>query len=915
MRRAVPAVPAWLLTCLWILSTPGAALSQGPYIRFERLLPETGGAPVPGISSVLQDGEGYIWFGTIAGLARYDGYRFRFHAPSAEPGSVSPPEAMIVYPSLEDSRGDIWIGTNGRGLFRFDKGGTAFVQFRHDPANPNSLSGDTVLALQEDRTKKRNLWVGTRLDGLCRFDRATETFRRVPLDDGAGAVWDLLVDGRGFLWAGTADGGLYKINPEDGGIVNFRFSPADPRSLGSDTVWTIFEDGQGTLWVGTKGGGLNRYVPEDGAFVRFTGDGAHPRDLISPPITAIAEDAAGRIWIGTAWDGIRIWDRASGAYVVVKHDPQDPESLSDDNITCLLRDASGLMWAGTARGGINKSSAGRVKFAHFKHSRYDPSSLSRNEVRALSDGGSGRLWVGFDEGLDEVDGRAGVVRRFRNDPSDRASLSPGGVLAVCGDGAGRVWIGLDEHGLDSLDPRTGRFEHHPSDPADPATISNNRVYAIRPDGADPAALWVGTHQGLNRLDTRTGRFTRFLHDDADAASLSSSIITAILPGRSGSLWIGTRWGLNRMDKTTGRCERYVGDIRAPAGSGPSDNIINCLHEDGAGILWLGTNNGLDRFDPSSGTWSHILPKDGLPGGVVCGILGDDSGLLWLSTNRGLARFDPRTRTFTHFGRQDGVQADEFFPGVCLKDAEGRLALGGVNGFNVFRPAEVRGNPFVPPVAWTAFYRNGQDVKIEDRISRPEPLKLVSGSDVYVFEFAALCFSNPPLNRFAYKLEPRDRDWIDQGTRRTVTLSRLKPGEYRLLVKGGNPDGAWSENALAIGLRISAPLWRRTWFLVLALMFLASGIAIVVRMWLKLKSAFMVVGDRADRVIESYDLTAREREILRLILQGASNKDIAGKLFVSASTVRNHIYNIYQKLHVGNRLELINLIGKDARNKA
>jgi DNA-binding CsgD family transcriptional regulator len=238
----------------------------------------------------------------------------------------------------------------------------------------------------------------------------------------------------------------------------------------------------------------------------------------------------------------------------------------------------------------------------------------------------------------------------------------------------------------------------------------------------------------------------------------------------------------------------------------------------------------------------------------------------------------------------------------------------VNGFNAFRPDEVRENPFVPPLAWTAFFRNGQESRLAQALSRTTSLKLRGGSDVYGFEFAALCFANPALNRFAYKLEPRDRDWIDQGTNRTVALSRLNPGDYRLLVRGASPDAVWSENALAIGLRITAPFWKATWFLALALAFLASGVAIVVRMWLKLKSAFMVVGDRADGIIEDYDLTAREREVLRLILQGASNKDIAAKLFVSASTVRNHIYNIYQKLRVRSRLELINRIGKDARNK-
>jgi ligand-binding sensor domain-containing protein/DNA-binding CsgD family transcriptional regulator len=897
----------------WLVS-PGPLVSlNGRYLRFERLLPETGGAPVTGISSILQDREGYLWFGTIAGLARYDGYRFLFFSPNSGPEGADPSLATVVYPAIEDRRGDIWIGTDGQGLLRFDKSKEAFVRYRHDPANPASLSGDTVLAIQEGRAG--SLWVATRLNGLNRFDRASETFSRISLDPDAGAIWDLLVDRQGFLWVGTQGGGLYRLNPASEEIANFRFDPLDPRSLGSNTVWSVFEDRQGTIWVGTRGGGLNRFLPENGGFVRFSGDNEHARDLVSPSITAIAEDGEGRLWIGTSWDGMRIWDGKTGEYVVIKHDSQDTESLGDDNVTSIFKDASGIMWVGTARGGISKCLAGQVKFAHYKHSRYDLRSVSRNEVRSLWESDSGKIWVGYDEGLDEIDERSGLIRRFRHDPSDGGSLSRGAVLALCHDAAGRVWAGMDGLGLDCLDPRTGRFDHYLSDSGNHATLSNNRVYVIRPDRSDPGVLWIGTHQGLSRLDTRTRRFSRYLHDEANPASLSGNIVTAIFEGRSGSLWVGTRSGLNRLDRSTGRFDRYVGDISTPPGTGPNDNIINCLHEDGAGILWVGTNGGLNRFDPVSNKWDYFVTKDGLPGAVVCGILEDEAGLLWVSTNRGLAKFDPRTVMFTAFGFHDGIQSNQFNTGACFRSADGRMFFGGANGFNVFNPVDVQKNPFVPPLVWTALYRNGEEVKLVKPVSSPASLKLSSEYDVYAFEFAALCYVMPSLNRFACKLEPRDPEWISLGAANTVAIPRLKPGEYQLHVKGSSPDGVWNESGFEIGIVLVPPFWRTTWFAALALLFVASGVATVARMWLKLRSAFMVVGERADTIIESYGLTEREQEILRLILQGASNKDIERKLFISGSTVRNHIYNMYQKLGVRNRLELINQIGKDAQKGA
>jgi DNA-binding CsgD family transcriptional regulator/streptogramin lyase len=417
------------------------------------------------------------------------------------------------------------------------------------------------------------------------------------------------------------------------------------------------------------------------------------------------------------------------------------------------------------------------------------------------------------------------------------------------------------------------------------------------------------------LDTRTRRFTRYLREASDAASLSGNIITAIFEGRSGSLWVGTHWGLNRLDRAKGKFERYVGDVSAPSGTGPNDNIINCVHEDAAGIVWIGTNSGLNRFDPEINKWSYYTAKDGLPGDVVCGILEDGSRLLWMSTNRGLAKFDPPSETFTAFGIHDGIQGNQFNIGACFKSADGRMFFGGTNGFNAFRSDEVRENRFVPPLAWTAFYRNGQELKTEALFGASPNLRLSSRFDLYAFEFASLCFVMPPLNRFAYRLEPRDEEWVHLGTENIVTLSGLKPGEYRLHVKGSNQDGVWNDTGLMIGIRLSPPFWRTSWFAALAFLFFASGAAILVRTWIKFKSAFAVVGDTVDGVIERYGLTAREQEIFRLILEGARNKDIERKLFISASTVRNHIYNIYRKFGVRNRLELINLIGRDPRKKA
>jgi len=243
-----------------------------------------------------------------------------------------------------------------------------------------------------------------------------------------------------------------------------------------------------------------------------------------------------------------------------------------------------------------------------------------------------------------------------------------------------------------------------------------------------------------------------------------------------------------------------------------------------------------------------------------------------------------------------------------------MYFGGSNGFNSFDPAEVKENPYLPPIVWTAFRRNN----VESRLSRPltdiRGLTLPYKVPLVTFEFAALAFAAPEMNTLLYRLEPRDAGWIPLDPDNTVSLSGVGAGEFTLRVKAANPDGVWNEWGVAIELRVRPPFWRTWWFGLIAVAFIASGALSAVRIRRKIKSSSVSVGEGLDAVIETYDLTAREMEILRLVLKGASNKDIEKQLFISASTVRNHIYNMYQKLGVGNRLELINRIARDAREK-
>jgi ligand-binding sensor domain-containing protein/DNA-binding CsgD family transcriptional regulator len=569
---------------------------------------------------------------------------------------------------------------------------------------------------------------------------------------------------------------------------------------------------------------------------------------------------------------------------------------------------------GTVRGGLNKCLAGRAKFPHYKHNPLNPQSLSRNDVRALWADGAGTIWVGLKAGLDRFAAATGRVTRFLEDPSGQGAASEKSVLAILGDPRGRVWLGTEAGGLVRLDPGSGTLMRYRNDPRNPNSLSNNKVNALWADSAAPDVLWVGTHQGLNRFDTRTGRWVRYLNDPLEARSLSGSIITAIHGDRAGALWVGTRWGLNKLDRATGECERYVARLEAPPGTSLNDNVVHCLLAGRDGTLWVGTDSGLNRFDPAKGEWRTFGQKDGLAGEVICGIQEDAAGALWISTNRGLSRFDPATAAFKNFGLSDGLQGRSFNPGASFRGTDGRLFFGGANGFNAFVPGEIAADPFVPPVAWTAFRRNNRVVELPQPLSTLRALTLPHKFPFVTFEFAALSFAAPEMNALVYRLEPRDGGWTPLDPDNSVSMSDLGAGRYTLRVKAANPDGVWNEQGIAIAIEVAAPFWRTWWFLLLLGAVLASGALSLASLRRRIKSSSLAIGEDPEAMMEAYDLTSREKEILRLVLQGASNKDIERKLFISPSTVRNHIYNIYQKLGVRNRLELINRIARDARKQ-
>jgi len=792
---------------------PPAPPDQTSTIRFERIAGEDG-LSQNSVLAILQDRLGFMWFGTEGGLNKYDGYQFTVYKHDPDnPSTLSDDFVSAIH---EDRSGSLWVGTRN-GLNRFDRASGTFTRYQHDPSDPHSLGGTWAVAVYED--SEGTLWVGTEDGGLDRMDRGAGTFthHRHDLDNpktlSDDYVREIYEDSNGELWVGT-NSGLDRFDRATQTFIRYQNTPGDPQSLGGSEVSAIFEDHQGMLWIGTEDGGLSQFDRSLQTFTRYQHDPDDPHSLSHNRVRAVFEDSTGRLWVGTQ-NGLDLYDRERNQFVHYRHNASDLYSLGSNAVWSIYEDRTGVLWFGTYGGGLSKYNRMTDQFTLYQHNPDLPNSLSDNMVWTIHEDRRGILWIGtFNGGLNKLDRESGTFTVYRHDDQDPTSISSDDVRAILEDHKGALWVGTSG-GLDKLvlseaegfDPATETFAHYRHDPDDADSLSENRVTVLYEDSS--GNLWVGARNGgLNRFDRATETFVRYQHDPDDPFSLSDDRVWALYEDSTGTLWVGTLGGINLLDPVSNKFVHCVHDPDDPQSL--SNDQAFSFYEDPTGAVWIGTwGCGLDRFDRATQTFTHYTEKDGLPDNVIYGIEVDSEGFLWLSTNKGLSKFDPRIETFQNYDVSDGLQDNEFNVGAHFTSDSGEMFFGGIQGFNAFYPELITGNPHIPPIVITAFSKFNEVVRTD--LLPNEHIRLSYKDNFISFEFAALDYTAPDKNQYAYILEGQNQDWVYASPRRHVDYTNLRGGDYVFRVKGSNNDDVWNEEGVAVYLTITPPVWETWWF--------------------------------------------------------------------------------------------------------
>ena len=779
-------------------------------LRFDRIGIQHG-LPQESITSIFQDSQGYMWFGTQAGLCRYDGYRIKVFKTNSRDTKSLPDNYVLS--THEDQNGNLWVGTKS-GLAQFDRATQKFTTYSPDPKNIGSKPSHTVEQILADQ--QNTLWLATDA-GLMRFDLKSKQFTHYRHDPSQpeSIISDTLnviaFDRLGNLWVGTA-AGLERFNRKTERFEHIKTHLANRAVEAQNNILSLSFDNADTLWIGTTGG-LSYIRTTQGDRLEITGD----ENLKSTRVLKLLHDNQGMLWIGTIDEGLLRRDPKDGKISRFIQNESDPQSIPSNRINTLFQDKTGLLWIGTWFAGIARTELTSNGFDQSNVLLVDVNRLTGPRVKAIAEDDVGRVWIGTVDGLNLVDTKNWRISTWKNDKKNPQSLPDNQLLSLEIEANNRLLIGA-KTGLTLFEVDKQKFTRIPLG----ADANSNYIERLLIDRE--RTLWVLTHNGLFRRPQGQDKFESFVNDPHNPDTIASNWGLGLLEDREGQIWIGTINGLDLFNKASKKFRHF--QHNALDTKSLSHNRVHHLFQDSKGRIWVGTAGGLNllKIDDKGNTeFQLVQDKDGNVD-PVGGILEDSNEHIWFSTTAGITSYVPETNTVKHYTQKDGLIKGSYFVGASLRLQNGTLVFGGLNGFTAFRTEMIKPDSHKPPVTITDFLISNQSINSMDArqtntfkgsIFSPEGITLSQRNSNFSIEFSALHFSDPTRNKYAYRLEGFDQKWTQtDATKRQASYTNLDPGNYLFRVKASNKDDLWNEEGAQITVTITPPFWKSWWFRIL-----------------------------------------------------------------------------------------------------
>ena len=787
----------------------------------------------------------------------------------------------MIYCMIQDSRGFIWVGTKN-GLNRYD--GYSFRVFLHMPFDTLSLMDNRIVQVMEDKSNR--IWIITEL-GLDLFDPRKEIFHHIRLwpasnkTPGYGEIVGMMEDHLGAIWLSTINYGLIRLSlPENSYDISKleKYTIKEHIGIGrghrdlmvvndivqiSDSLYLTQTANDLILLTYDQHRKIDHITRDLTALPHWMKEA-----IAAPGPMKILKSNLGNIWIFNAtgaiqwsgkndeppryhnfedripgWRPYLVWWFSEGRHgelmisgqtgIILYNTINDQLQILDQSglpikgygMGHVILDKGGELWIGTTGGGLFKTDFTSGRFG--KSRTPDDAILVWNgvSVRCLMQTRDGEILIGSPSlSLTVLDPQSGISYNV-----------PGSYLdpsCIYEDHFGSVWTGARD--LVKFEKNVaGKWEmiekfDIPKD---------NYPHGVKITRADDSGLWIVTIENICRFDLTSKSFSCYDLPATYVPSRNFYDFPSIKIEQDESIWIGTGAGLLHFNPKTGAFQPYQNIPSDPKSL--SMNIVRSIEVDPLEperYLWIGTAGaGLDRLDKLSGKFQHFGMNEGLPDVVIYGIMADSSGNLWLSTNHGISVLNIRSLTFRNFDMRDGIQDNEFNAAAYSVTQDGIMLFGGINGFNRFRPEDIMlANTYKPQLVFTDFRISNKKVSVRqgdipytESITYTDKLTIPYHVKSFSLEFAALDFTEPLKNQYAYRLEGFEPEWQYNGTNRSATFTNLDPGKYTFHVKASNNDGIWNEEGISLQI-IVLPPWYRTWWAYILYLIALFGVVTFLR---------------------------------------------------------------------------------------
>ncbi len=756
----------------------------------------------------------------------------------------------------QDHEGFMWIGTNSRGLYKFD--GTEYTLYEHIYNDPTTLNSSIINCVYLD--KQNNIWVGTET-GLNLYNRELDQFITIDLEKDQYkkiGVYSMIDAGNGLLIGTHEHGafyvdkkerkvtrvafgnkntfqdliinsivkdnnqkiilgsnkGLLSYNQSDNSMSLSSFTTNEGATTVSEFVETLLIDKAGVIWIGTVSKGL----------IKITMDNDYHYHIENYPFTskrilALLQTPENSILCGTENDGLFLVDHIDGSVIHnYRYNKFDKNSIKSNSIWSLFLDQQQRIWMGYYNNGIGVYDQFYDKFSDIESLPNLPNSLQSNSVTAITKAPSGNLWFGMDGGGVDIYNPKNKEFIHLADPTNGyiTGLKGLDVLTIFIDSKGNSWVGTWDSGIYFLPKGGNTFINYNVETTN-GEIQSNRILSFAEDSK--GTIWFGTFlKGLHSYTPDTQKFTAHNSRSFENYGIINSNIRKILVDSNDHIWVGTTKGLYQIiakeDQTfdiISITEKMSKDLSKYA----TMDLILTLYEDKQQHIWIGTDgDGLFKFDPKKDVIKWYYKTNGLRQETVSSIIEADDNSLWVGGNKGLSKINMTSHSITNYSTSDGLLFDDFNNNSVFKDTDGTLYFGGYEGINYFNPDKILINYNVPSVYFsdlklsnTSVVPNSENAPLEKVISATQNITLNPNQQVLTIEYSGINYTRPEKTEYAYYMDGFEDKWNYVGNTRSATYTNLAPGNYTFKVKAANNDGIWNENPITLHIKILPPWWK------------------------------------------------------------------------------------------------------------